>query len=239
MHPDLAEELAALWGTAMVAGAVAGTIDDWSDDGPDRAATSRVADPPVAPPPDLPDFEPREELGRGGMGIVYCAWQKSLQREVAVKLILRGTLATSDEVARFRAEATAAGQLQHPNIVPIYEVGEEGGQLYFAMQLVDGTTLAQRLAAGPLAGEAVALLLTVSRAIHYAHTRGVIHRDLKPANILLDGSGVPHVSDFGLAKLLTASGDLTRSGSVLGTPAYMRRAGQRRPRKRGPGERCV
>jgi serine/threonine-protein kinase len=170
----------------------------------------------------LPDFELREELGRGGMGVVYRAWQKSLEREVAVKLILRGELATAEEVARFQAEATAAGRLQHPQIVPIYEVGSAGGHCYFAMQLVEGTTLADRLSAGPLVPrDAARVILAVARAIHYAHTQGVIHRDLKPANILLDADGEPHVTDFGLAKLLTAATNLTRTGSVLGTPAYM------------------
>jgi serine/threonine-protein kinase len=156
------------------------------------------------------------------MGVVYRAWQESLEREVAVKLILRGELATPEEVARFQAEATAAGRLQHPQIVPIYEVGSAGGHCYFAMQLVEGTTLADRLAAGPLAArEAARIMLAVARAIHYAHTQGVIHRDLKPANILLDVSGQPHVTDFGLAKQLSATTNLTRTGSMLGTPAYM------------------
>jgi serine/threonine protein kinase len=222
-HPDLAEELRALWGTAMVAGAVAAQADDSS------AATQALSFPPTVAgwqplslPNDLPDFEIREELGRGGMGVVYRAWQKSLAREVAVKLILRGNLATADEVARFQAEATAAGRLRHPQIVPIYEVGSAGGNCYFAMQLVEGTTLADRLTAGPLAArEAAQLMLTVARAIHYAHGQGVIHRDLKPANILLDAAGEPHVTDFGLAKQLSATTNLTRSGSVLGTPAYM------------------
>jgi serine/threonine-protein kinase len=168
----------------------------------------------------------REELGRGGMGIVYRAWQPSLERDVAVKLILRGTLASSDELARFQTEAAAAGRLQHPNIVPIYEVASHDGQCYFSMQLVDGVTLAAKVADGPLpAREAAKLIATVARAIHYAHQRGILHRDLKPANILVDAGGEPHVTDFGLAKQLDRQLDggasLTRSGAVLGTPAYM------------------
>jgi len=213
-YPDLAEELQALWGTVLVAGAIANQTSSQTD----------LAELPldVNSPGDLPDFELREELGRGGMGVVFRAWQTSLQREVAVKLILRGTLASTDELARFQAEAEAAGRLQHPNIVPIYEVANHNGQCYFSMQLVEGVTLAERLAEGPLVSrEAAQLIATVARAIHYAHTQGIVHRDLKPANILIDAAGQPHVTDFGLAKQLGVGEDLTRSGAVLGTPAYM------------------
>ena len=213
-HPDLADELRALWGTVMVAGAIA----DATSERPHENCPA--AD--VPPPRDLPGYELREELGRGGMGVVYRAWQPSLQRDVAVKLILRGTLASADDLARFQAEAEAAGRLQHPNIVPIYEVASHDGQCYFSMQLVQGVTLAEKLAEGPLpAREAVRLMATVARAIHYAHSQGVIHRDLKPANILIDSAGEPHVTDFGLAKQLDAAASLTRTGAVLGTPAYM------------------
>jgi hypothetical protein len=213
-HPDLADELRALWGTVMVAGAIASATSDSSQPAPL---------PHDGPPPrDLPGYELQEELGRGGMGVVYRAWQPSLQRDVAVKLILRGTLASTDDLARFQAEAEAAGRLQHPHIVPIYEVANHEGQCYFAMQLVVGETLAEKLAEGPLpALEAARLMSTVARAIHYAHSQGVIHRDLKPANILIDSSGEPHVTDFGLAKQLDATASLTRTGAVLGTPAYM------------------
>lgn len=213
-HPDLADELRGLWRTVMVAGAVASATSDFAE--------SSHAAPPAPVPADLPDYELQEELGRGGMGIVYRAWQPSLQRNVAVKLILRGTLASADEQARFQAEAEAAGRLQHPHIVPIYEVASHNGQCYFSMQLVEGSTLAERLAEGPLpAREAAQLMAVVARAIHYAHTQGIIHRDLKPANILLDAAGEPHVTDFGLAKQLDAGASLTRTGAVLGTPAYM------------------
>jgi serine/threonine-protein kinase len=213
-HPDLAEELRALWSTVLVAGAVAGITSDGCE--------SAEVGPAVPLPSDLPDYELHEELGRGGMGVVYRALQKSLQRDVAVKLILRGTLASVDDLARFQAEAEAAGRLQHPHIVPIYEVANHNGHCYFSMQLIEGETLAGRLADGPLpAAEAARLIATVARAIHYAHTQGVIHRDLKPANILIDAAGEPHVTDFGLAKQLDAGASLTRSGAVLGTPAYM------------------
>jgi serine/threonine-protein kinase len=213
-HPDLAAELRALWGTVMVAGAIASATSDLSQP---------AAAPHDGPPPrDLPGYELQEELGRGGMGVVYRAWQPNLQRHVAVKLILRGTLASADELSRFQAEAEAAGRLQHPHIVPIYEVANHDGQCYFSMQLVEGETLAEKLADGPLpAREAVRLIATVARAIHYAHTQGIVHRDLKPANILIDAVGEPHVTDFGLAKQLDAGTSLTRTGAVLGTPAYM------------------
>jgi serine/threonine-protein kinase len=214
-HPDLADELRALWGTVMVASAVAGPTDE-----PQQHEFTQDGTP--QPPQKLADYELREELGRGGMGVVYRAWQSSLQREVAVKLILRGALASTDDLARFQAEAEAAGRLQHPHIVPIYEVASHEGQCFFSMQLVDGVTLAEKLVDGPLpAREAVELMATVARAIHYAHTQGIIHRDLKPANILVDRSGTPHVTDFGLAKKLNTGESLTRSGAVLGTPAYM------------------
>lgn len=213
-HPDLADELRALWGTAQAAGALASDTNEFA---------ASDAEPIAVPPPrDLPDYQLQEELGRGGMGVVYRAWQPSLQRNVAVKLILRGGLASTDELARFQAEAAAAGRLQHPHIVPIYEVATHDGQCYFAMQLVDGVTLAEKLAEGPLpAREAVRIIATVASAIHYAHTQGVIHRDLKPANVLIDAAGEPHVTDFGLAKQLDGAESLTRSGAVLGTPAYM------------------
>jgi serine/threonine-protein kinase len=225
-HPDLAVELRELWGTVLVAGAVAAPTADLTGDAAPLGSSLHTAPKAAAaahsPPATLPDYELGEELGRGGMGVVYRAWQKSLQRDVAVKLILRGTLASTDELARFQAEAEAAARLQHPNIVPIYEVSQHAGHYYFSMQLVAGTTLAEQLAAGPLpARDAARLVEIAARAIHYAHTQGVIHRDVKPANILIDASGEPHVTDFGLAKQLDAAASLTHSGAVLGTPAYM------------------
>jgi serine/threonine-protein kinase len=225
-HPDLADELRELWGTVLVAGAIAEPTADFAigdeEPGNSRGGSSTGMADPLVPPATLPDYELREVLGRGGMGIVYRAWQKSLQRDVAVKLILSGTLASADELARFQAEAEAAARLQHPHIVPIYEVGSAAGRCYFSMQLVAGTTLAEKLVDGPLpARDAARLVQTVARAIHYAHAEGVIHRDLKPANILIDAAGQPHVTDFGLAKQLGAGASVTRTGAVLGTPAYM------------------
>jgi serine/threonine protein kinase len=146
-------------------------------------------------------------------------------------MILRGNLASEADHERFAAEAQAAARLDHPGIVPVYEVGEVNGRPYFSMKYVSGTTLAQRLADGPLPPrEAARLVAPWLARIHFAHMRGVLHRDLKPSNILLDESGEPHVTDFGLAKQLTDAPTLTRTGAVLGTPAYMapeQAAGQR------------
>jgi eukaryotic-like serine/threonine-protein kinase len=168
------------------------------------------------------DYELLEVLGRGGMGVVYRARQISPERIVAVKMILRGEAASAADLARFRAEAEAVARLDHPHIVPVYEVGEYGGHPYFTMKYVAGTTLARRLADGPLpARESAELLAPVCRAIHFAHQRGILHRDLKPSNILIDNDGRAHVTDFGLAKRLEADPHLTISGAILGTPAYM------------------
>jgi WD40 repeat protein/serine/threonine protein kinase len=169
------------------------------------------------------DYELLEEIARGGMGIVYRARQVSLDRIVAVKMLLAGPLAGKDFVQRFRTEAAAAASLQHPNIVAIHEVGFAEGQHFFAMDFVEGLTLAQLVAKGPLpARQAATYLKTVAEAIHFAHERNVLHRDLKPSNVLVDSAtDQPRVTDFGLAKRLEAETDLTLSGQLLGSPNYM------------------
>ncbi len=168
------------------------------------------------------DYEILGEIARGGMGVVYQARQRSLGRTVALKMMLVGRYASPDDLARFRNEAEAVAHLDHPNIVPIYEVGEHEGTSFFAMKFVEGPSLAIRLddfAADIRA--AASLVSEVARAVHHAHQRGVLHRDLKPSNILLDAEGRPHVTDFGLAKRVDGDLDLTLSGAILGSPPYM------------------
>ena len=168
------------------------------------------------------DYELLEEIARGGMGVVYKARQISLNRIVALKMILAGQLACDEDVKRFHAEAEAAANLDHGGIVPIYEVGEHDGQHYFSMGYVEGPTLADKLREGPLSPhEAARLTRSVSEAVAFAHQHGVIHRDLKPANVLLDPDGHPRVTDFGLAKRVAGDSNLTATGQVLGTPSYM------------------
>lgn len=173
------------------------------------------------------DYELVEEIARGGMGVVYSARQLSLNRMVAVKMILAGQLATPTEVRRFRAEAEAAATLQHPNIVAIHEIGEHHGQPYFSMDFIEGQSLAELSRDGPLpARRAAAIMQTVAEAIGHAHQRGILHRDLKPSNIVLDILGRPHITDFGLAKQVESelglrASNLTLTGQVLGTPSFM------------------
>ena len=232
-HPDLAGQLRELFAAMSVADAVAerSTIL--------YPAGVPAGERPAAPPPALADrgsfipgstplpaafgdYELLEELGRGGMGVVYRAVQRSLGRTVALKLLLRRDLASPADLARFRSEAEAAARLDHPGIVSIFEVGEHDGHPFYSMRFIEGTTLARRLAAGPLPPrEGAALLAKVADAVQAAHDRGVLHRDLKPSNILIDTAGEPLVSDFGLAKQLEADGSVTHTGAILGTPCYM------------------
>ncbi|HYE31853.1 MAG TPA: serine/threonine-protein kinase [Methylomirabilota bacterium] len=168
------------------------------------------------------EYEILGEIARGGMGIVFRARQQRPQRIVALKVIACGELATPRMIDRFRIEAQAAARLDHPNIVPIYEVGHDKGWHFFSMRLIEGCTLQDKVRGEPLPPrEAAQLMVTIARAVHHAHERGVLHRDLKLTNILLDAKGEPHLTDFGLAKMVEGSLDLTASNAALGTPAYM------------------
>jgi hypothetical protein len=188
------------------------------------------------PPPSLPGYEILGELGRGGVGVVFKARQKSLNRIVALKLLRAGLDAGPHELARFRAEAESAARLQHTNIVQIHEIGEADGRPYLCLEFVDGGSLADRLRSQVVRPEEAAGLLEVlAHAVHAAHANGLVHRDLKPANILLTAAGTPKVTDFGLAKQLDRNTAYTQSGAILGTPSYMapeQAAG--RPREIGP-----
>jgi WD40 repeat protein len=225
-----------------------------------NAPTTAPAPPPgvegpPAPRPAPAGYEVLGELGRGGMGVVYKARQAGLNRLVALKMILAGSHAGPDDLARFRSEAEAVAALQHPNIVQIFEVGERDGLPFFSLELVEGGSLADRLDGAPWpARPAAELVAALARAMHYAHSRGVVHRDLKPANVLLASGGltppveattggsrppladaVPKITDFGLAKQLDGAAGRTRTGAVMGTPSYMapEQAGGR-PKEIGP-----
>ena len=228
-HPDVAAEVRSFFANqddfARLAAPLSAAPKPLA---PSEPAT--LAQSPAAPSalevgnrvPYFGDYELLEKIAMGGMGVVYKARQLSANRVVALKMILAGHLASETEVRRFRAEAEAAANLDHPHLVPIYEVGEHQGQQYFSMKFIAGGSLSAKIA--ELRRDlraAVQLLATVARAVHYAHQRGILHRDLKPANILLDTQGQPHVTDFGLAKKVGGDSGMTQSGVIVGTPSYM------------------
>jgi len=178
--------------------------------------------PPSAMSMDFGDYELLEEIGRGGQGVVFRSRQKSLNRVVALKVINLGQWASNAHVKRFRREAEAAARLEHPSIVPIYEVGEREGSCYFSMKFVEGGQLDEVVRRRPIAiRQAAELIAKVARTVHYAHEHGILHRDIKPGNILLDQKGEPHLTDFGLARLVESESTVTRTLDVLGTPSYM------------------
>jgi serine/threonine protein kinase/tetratricopeptide (TPR) repeat protein len=180
----------------------------------------------VPPQAELPrefgDYELLEEIGRGGQGVVFRAWQKSLNRIVAVKIIGIGQLTTSVHFKRLRREAEAAAKLNHPGIVPIYEVGERDGTYYFSMRFVEGDCLDEVIERrSKSVRQSAELIAKVARTVHYAHEHGILHRDIKPGNILLDSDGEPHLTDFGLARLVEHGSTVTGSLEIMGTPSYM------------------
>jgi serine/threonine-protein kinase len=227
-HPDLADDLRAFLADHKRMHRAAAPL---------RPAAANPAAAAPLPPTDCAaadaslgkvryfgDYELLEEIARGGMGVVYKARQISLNRVVALKMILAGQLASEAEVQRFRIEAEAAAGLDHPNIVPIHEVGEHQGQHYFSMKLIEGGSLMdlRKGVEGQALLRSVAnVMIAVCRAVHHAHQRGILHRDLKPGNILLDGNGVAHVTDFGLAKRVGRDSSVSQSGAIVGTPGYM------------------
>ena len=189
--------------------------------------TSEAPSPSITPRP-MPGsgcfgkYELLGEVGRGGMGVVYKARERGLNRIVALKMILASEWASAEEVRRFQAEARATARLRHRNIVAIHEIGEESGRHFFAMDFVEGESLSAIVARGPLAPEQAARwMASIAEAVHHLHEQGIVHRDLKPSNVVIDTAGEPVVMDFGLAKVFDSEHGATRSGAILGTPSYM------------------
>ena len=245
-HPDYEQEFRELWNLALLADDLGKSVLqefrqlEFQQQRADEVHNSRpVSQNPTlmqnAFPLELKDYQLVKEEARGGMGVVYQARQKSLDRIVALKMILQPQWASDEEIERFKREAEAAARLDHPHIVPVYEIGEHQGQPFFSMKYIEGETLSQKLQKGPLPPrEAAELLLPVCRAIACAHENGITHRDLKTSNILIDKNGRPYVSDFGLAKRvrsgpwrrtpdagLSSHESLTRTGAIIGTPSFM------------------
>ena len=215
---DALHQLAAA--SAAADGLGAATLDGHF--GPEDDTARDLPEPAADFPRTFGQYELVSEIGRGGMGVVYKARQATLDRIVAVKMILSSHLASPEHVHRFHVEARAAARLQHSNIVHIHEVGCLHGQHYFAMEYIDGPSLAQRVARGPVEiSTAVRIVATVARAVEHLHQQNIVHRDLKPSNILLDSHEQPYVSDFGLAKVFQSDLQTTLSGVIAGTPSYM------------------
>src|SRR5215475_11469331 len=199
-----------------------GGTDDLSRDEANGRPHTKIATQVAKVLGELGDYELLEEIGRGGQGVVFRARQKSLNRIVALKVIGLGQWATQAHLKRFRLEAEAAASLDHPCIVPIYEIGERDGQCYFSMKFVEGGQLDEVVKHTPLSlRKAAELISKLAHTVHYAHERGILHRDIKPGNILLDKKGGPHLTDFGLARLVESESTVTRTVEVLGTPSYM------------------
>ena len=217
-------------GTALESDAYAGLCPlclvqvgiDLSANAGSESASLAPTDIPEVLPRQFGDYELLERIGRGGMGLVYKARQISLNRVVAVKMLLTGELASRETLLRFRAEAESSADLRHPNILPIFETGEADGQHYFSMEYIDGPDLAEIVRDGPMAANRGARYVeAIARAIEYAHEHGILHRDLKPSNVLIDEHDQPRVMDFGLAKKLSPDSALTLSGQLLGSPNFM------------------
>jgi TolB-like protein/Tfp pilus assembly protein PilF len=199
-----------------------GSGENLQQNNADAAPSAKTSARVVQMPGELGDYELLEEIGRGGQGVVFRARQKSLNRTVALKVIALGQWATPAHLKRFRLEAKAAASLDHPCIVPIYEVGEQDGQCHFSMKFIEGGQLDEVIKHKPISIRQVAeLMAKVARTVHYAHEHGILHRDLKSGNILLDAKGEPQLTDFGLARLVESESTVTRTLEVVGTPSYM------------------
>src|SRR5213593_4181815 len=204
--------------TAGDSSAAASAKADDANAAPDVKGTTRAANMMG----EFGDYELLEEIGRGGQGVVFRARQKSLNRTVALKVIGLGQWATQAHLKRFRREAEAAASLDHPCIVPIYEVGEREGSCYFSMKFIEGGQLDEVAKYKPISARAAAeLIAKLARTVHHAHEHGILHRDIKPGNILIDAKGEPHLTDFGLARLVETESTITRTTEALGTPSYM------------------
>ena len=212
IHPDLANELRGFFADRDRVHNLAAAL-------PGEPQRKQFVPPKVR---YFGDYELLDEIARGGMGIVYRARQTNLNRDVALKMILSGDLASEEDVKRFKTEAEAAANLQHPGIVPVHEVGQQEGHHYFSMDYIEGRSLAEIVRENPLpAQRAAQYVQAIAEAVDYAHGQGTLHRDLKPSNILIDTDDRVHVTDFGLAGRVDGDGDLTRTGQILGTPSYM------------------
>jgi serine/threonine-protein kinase len=236
-HPELAASLKCLEAldglVPLAASDFAGLSDGMTDVlpvAPDDSLPDGAETVSYSLPRDFGPYFLLEEVGRGGMGVVYKARQKALDRIVAVKMILPTHLASPEHIRRFQVEALAAARVRHSNITQIHDVGQHHGQHYFAMEHIAGESLAQRIArpangtdaAPPLSFDDIArLLTTIARAVDHLHAHGIVHRDLKPSNILLDSDGQPYVTDFGLAKVFVPGSEATATGVIAGTPSYM------------------
>src|SRR5438094_2759642 len=199
-----------------------GSLENTETSDANAAPHIKKAPRPAKTLAEFGDYELLEEIGRGGQGVVYRAHQKSLNRTVALKVIGLGHWATEAHLKRFRREAEAAASLEHPGIVPIHEVGEREGTCYFSMGFIEGDQLDEVVRREPMpVRRAAELIAKVARTVHYAHEHHILHRDIKPGNILLDQQGEPHLTDFGLARLVETESIITRTMEVLGTPSYM------------------
>ncbi|MEC8555731.1 MAG: serine/threonine-protein kinase [Planctomycetota bacterium] len=222
-HTEYSEELREIWGTLVITDAVAAGVRETPSKSSSFPSDGSWPQPAISTLPFvIGDYRLEELIGQGGMGVVYRAYQTSLKRTVAVKMISGQRPESEENRKRFFAEAEANARLEHSGIVPVYEVQEWQGHPFFSMQFIPGQTLSQKLKSGPVTQRrAVEILICVCRAIGFAHRNGVLHRDIKPSNILLDEQDQVRIMDFGLAKFADSGDSLTRTGAVVGTPSYM------------------